>query len=79
MGAVSRWALCVCSSLDQAGPMTQTVRDANHLGLWPVDAKDSTSAGGRARFRSGADGEFGAKKIGNPARISALIGIPRNR
>ena len=58
-GRCSRWGIVAfASSLDQAGPMTRTVRDsAIMLGAMAgFDPKDSTSVEpARAGLRSGAD------------------------
>ena len=70
-GLVSRFGLVAfASSLDQAGPMTRTVRD-NALLLTAMsgfDAKDSTSADRPVPdFAAAIDGDIRGLKIGVPA------------
>ena len=69
-GRVSRWGIVAfASSLDQAGPMTKSVRDAAiFLGaMCGYDAKDSTSANIPVPdFEAALTGEIRGKKIGIP-------------
>ncbi len=78
-GRVSRWGIVAyASSLDQAGPMTKSVRDAaNFLGAMSGhDAKDSTSANiAVPDFEAALTGDIRGKKIGIP-REYRLDGIP---
>ncbi|MDN3710829.1 Asp-tRNA(Asn)/Glu-tRNA(Gln) amidotransferase subunit GatA [Paracoccus cavernae] len=69
-GRVSRWGtIAFASSLDQAGPMTKTVRDAAIMlgAIASVDDKDSTSAD-RAipDYEAAITGDIRGKKIGIP-------------
>lgn len=78
-GRVSRWGIVAyASSLDQAGPMTKSVRDAAiFLGAMSGhDAKDSTSADiAVPDFEAALTGDIRGKKIGIP-REYRLDGIP---
>ena len=78
-GRVSRWGVVAfASSLDQAGPMTKSVRDAAiFLGTMSGhDAKDSTSADiAVPDFEAALTGDIRGKKIGIP-REYRLDGIP---
>jgi len=69
-GRVSRWGIIAyASSLDQAGPMTKSVRDAAiMLGTMAGhDAKDSTSADlAVPDFEAALTGDIRGKKIGLP-------------
>ncbi|HEY0213336.1 MAG TPA: Asp-tRNA(Asn)/Glu-tRNA(Gln) amidotransferase subunit GatA [Paenirhodobacter sp.] len=69
-GRVSRWGVVAyASSLDQAGPMTKSVRDAAiMLGtMASVDAKDSTSADiAVPDFEAALSGDIRGKRIGIP-------------
>jgi len=69
-GRVSRWGIVAfASSLDQAGPMTKSVRDAAiFLGaMCGYDAKDSTSANIPVPdFEAALTGDIRGKKIGIP-------------
>ncbi|MFK7943041.1 MAG: amidase, partial [Paracoccaceae bacterium] len=70
-GRVSRWGVVAfASSLDQAGPMTKTVRDAAILlkGMAGHDPKDSTSADIPVPdFEAALTGDIKGKRIGIPA------------
>ncbi len=78
-GRVSRWGIVAyASSLDQAGPMTKSVRDAAiFLGAMSGhDAKDSTSADiAVPDFEAALTGDIRGKRIGIP-REYRLDGIP---
>ena len=78
-GRVSRWGIVAyASSLDQAGPMTKSVRDAAiFLGAMAGhDAKDSTSADiAVPDFEAALTGDIRGKKIGIP-REYRIDGIP---
>jgi len=78
-GRCSRWGVVAfASSLDQAGPMTKTVRDsAIMLGAMAGhDAKDSTSADLPVPdFEAALTGDIRGKKIGIP-REYRLDGMP---
>ena len=69
-GRVSRWGvIAFASSLDQAGPMTKTVRDAAIMlgAMASVDDKDSTSADIPVPdFEAALTGDIRGKKIGIP-------------
>ncbi len=69
-GRVSRWGvIAFASSLDQAGPMTKTVRDAAIMlgAMASVDAKDSTSAERAVPdYEAALTGDIRGKKIGIP-------------
>lgn len=69
-GRVSRWGVVAfASSLDQAGPMTKTVRDAAILlkGMAGHDPKDSTSADIPVPdFEAALTGDIKGKRIGIP-------------
>ncbi|MDT1063481.1 Asp-tRNA(Asn)/Glu-tRNA(Gln) amidotransferase subunit GatA [Paracoccus sp. CPCC 101403] len=77
-GRVSRWGvIAYASSLDQAGPITKTVRDtAIMLGaMASVDPKDSTSADRPVPdYEAALTGDIRGKKIGIPKeyRIEGL-------
>ncbi len=78
-GRVSRWGIVAyASSLDQAGPMTKSVRDAAIflVAMSGHDAKDSTSADiAVPDFEAALTGDIRGKKIGIP-REYRLDGIP---
>ena len=69
-GRVSRWGIIAyASSLDQAGPMTKSVRDAAIMlrAMAGHDEKDSTSADiAVPDFEAGLTGDIRGKKIGLP-------------
>lgn len=69
-GRCSRWGIIAfASSLDQAGPMTKTVRDAAIMlgAMAGYDEKDSTSAELRVPdFEAALTGDIRGKKIGIP-------------
>ncbi|SOH92559.1 aspartyl/glutamyl-tRNA(Asn/Gln) amidotransferase subunit A [Monaibacterium marinum] len=69
-GRCSRWGIIAyASSLDQAGPMTKTVRDAAIMlgAMAGHDAKDSTSADiAVPDFEAAITGDIRGKKIGIP-------------
>ncbi len=69
-GRVSRWGvIAFASSLDQAGPMTKTVRDAAIMlgAMASVDPKDSTSAERAVPdYEAALTGDIRGKKIGIP-------------
>ncbi|MTH76453.1 Asp-tRNA(Asn)/Glu-tRNA(Gln) amidotransferase subunit GatA [Paracoccus aestuariivivens] len=77
-GRVSRWGvIAYASSLDQAGPITKTVRDAAIMlgAMASVDAKDSTSAERPVPdYEAALTGDIRGKKIGIPKeyRIDGL-------
>jgi aspartyl-tRNA(Asn)/glutamyl-tRNA(Gln) amidotransferase subunit A len=78
-GRVSRWGVVAfASSLDQAGPMTKTVRDAAIMlqGMSGHDPKDSTSAQiAVPDFEAALTGDIRGKKIGLP-REYRMDGMP---
>ncbi|MBD3786880.1 MAG: Asp-tRNA(Asn)/Glu-tRNA(Gln) amidotransferase subunit GatA [Sphingomonadales bacterium] len=78
-GRVSRWGvIAFASSLDQAGPMTKTVRDAAIMlgAMASVDPKDSTSADIPVPdFEAALTGDIRGKKIGIP-REYRMDGMP---
>ena len=78
-GRVSRWGtIAFASSLDQAGPMTKTVRDAAIMlgAMASVDPKDSTSADRPVPdYEAALTGDIRGKKIGIP-REYRIDGIP---
>lgn len=78
-GRVSRWGIVAfASSLDQAGPMTKTVRDAAIFlqAMAGHDAKDSTSADLPVPdFEAALTGDIRGKKIGLP-REYRMEGMP---
>ncbi|HEX9857049.1 MAG TPA: Asp-tRNA(Asn)/Glu-tRNA(Gln) amidotransferase subunit GatA [Paracoccaceae bacterium] len=78
-GRVSRWGIVAfASSLDQAGPMTKSVRDAAiFLGAMAGhDAKDSTSADlAVPDFEAALTGDIRGKRIGIP-REYRMDGMP---
>ncbi|PZO67795.1 MAG: Asp-tRNA(Asn)/Glu-tRNA(Gln) amidotransferase GatCAB subunit A [Paracoccus denitrificans] len=69
-GRVSRWGtIAFASSLDQAGPMTKSVRDAAIMlgAMASVDPKDSTSADRPVEdYEAALTGDIRGKKIGIP-------------
>lgn len=79
-GRVSRWGvIAYASSLDQAGPITKSVRDAAiMLGtMASVDAKDSTSADIPVPdFEAALTGDIRGKRIGIPReyRVEGMSG-----
>ena len=79
-GRVSRWGIVAfASSLDQAGPMTKTVRDAAIMlgAMAGHDAMDSTSADLPVPdFEAALTGEVRGKKIGIP-REYRMDGMPQ--
>jgi aspartyl-tRNA(Asn)/glutamyl-tRNA(Gln) amidotransferase subunit A len=78
-GRVSRWGVVAfASSLDQAGPMTKTVRDAAIMlqAMASVDPKDSTSADIPVPdFEAALSGDIRGKKIGIPKEYR-IDGMP---
>ena len=78
-GRVSRWGIVAfASSLDQAGPMTKTVRDAAIMlaAMAGHDAKDSTSADLPVPdFEAALTGDIRGKRIGIP-REYRMDGMP---
>ncbi|MBN2631504.1 MAG: Asp-tRNA(Asn)/Glu-tRNA(Gln) amidotransferase subunit GatA [Rhodobacteraceae bacterium] len=78
-GRVSRWGIVAyASSLDQAGPMTKTVRDAAIMlgAMAGHDPKDSTSADlAVPDFEAALTGDIRGKQIGIP-REYRLDGMP---
>ena len=78
-GRCSRWGVVAfASSLDQAGPMTKTVRDAAIMlgAMAGYDAKDSTSADlAVPDFEAALTGDIRGKKIGIP-REYRMDGMP---
>jgi aspartyl-tRNA(Asn)/glutamyl-tRNA(Gln) amidotransferase subunit A len=78
-GRVSRWGIVAfASSLDQAGPMTKTVRDAAIMlgAMAGHDPKDSTSADlAVPDFEAALTGDIRGKKIGIP-REYRMDGMP---
>jgi len=78
-GRVSRWGVVAfASSLDQAGPMTKTVRDAAIMlgAMAGHDEKDSTSADlAVPDFEAALTGDIRGKKIGIP-REYRMDGMP---
>jgi aspartyl-tRNA(Asn)/glutamyl-tRNA(Gln) amidotransferase subunit A len=78
-GRVSRWGIVAfASSLDQAGPMTKTVRDAAIMlgAMAGHDPKDSTSANlAVPDFEAALTGDIRGKKIGIP-REYRMDGMP---
>ncbi|NGQ91129.1 Asp-tRNA(Asn)/Glu-tRNA(Gln) amidotransferase subunit GatA [Rhodobacter sp. HX-7-19] len=78
-GRVSRWGIVAfASSLDQAGPMTKTVRDAAIFlqAMAGHDPKDSTSADLPVPdFEAALTGDIRGKKIGLP-REYRMDGMP---
>ena len=78
-GRVSRWGIIAfASSLDQAGPMTKTVRDSAIFlnAISGHDAKDSTSARFDVPdFEAALTGDIKGKKIGIPKEYR-LDGMP---
>jgi len=78
-GRCSRWGIVAfASSLDQAGPMTKTVRDSAIMleAMCGHDAKDSTSADlAVPNFEAALTGDIRGKKIGLPKEYR-LDGMP---
>ncbi|MEL6977886.1 MAG: Asp-tRNA(Asn)/Glu-tRNA(Gln) amidotransferase subunit GatA [Pseudomonadota bacterium] len=78
-GRCSRWGIIAfASSLDQAGPMTKTVRDAAIMlqAMAGEDPKDSTSAPQPAPdFEAALGGSLRGKKIGLPKEYQ-IDGMP---
>ncbi|WOI34705.1 Asp-tRNA(Asn)/Glu-tRNA(Gln) amidotransferase subunit GatA [Tritonibacter scottomollicae] len=78
-GRCSRWGIVAfASSLDQAGPMTKSVRDAAIMleAMCGHDAKDSTSADlAVPNFEAMLTGDIKGKKIGIP-REYRMDGMP---
>ncbi|MGB3280919.1 MAG: Asp-tRNA(Asn)/Glu-tRNA(Gln) amidotransferase subunit GatA [Pseudorhodobacter sp.] len=78
-GRVSRWGIVAfASSLDQAGPMTKSVRDAAIMlgAMAGHDPKDSTSADlAVPDFEAALTGDIRGKKIGIP-REYRMDGMP---
>ncbi|SMX32534.1 Asp-tRNA(Asn)/Glu-tRNA(Gln) amidotransferase subunit GatA [Actibacterium lipolyticum] len=78
-GRCSRWGVVAfASSLDQAGPMTKTVRDAAIMlqSMAGHDAKDSTSADlPLPDFEAALTGDIRGKKIGIPKEYR-MDGMP---
>jgi aspartyl-tRNA(Asn)/glutamyl-tRNA(Gln) amidotransferase subunit A len=79
-GRCSRWGIVAfASSLDQAGPMTRTVRDASIMlgAMVGHDPKDSTSAPMDVpNFEAALTGDIRGMKIGIPAEYR-VDGMPR--
>ncbi len=79
-GRVSRWGIVAfASSLDQAGPMTKTVRDAAIMltAMCGHDPKDSTSADlAVPDFEAALTGDIRGKVIGIPEEYS-IDGMPQ--
>ncbi|WP_295046613.1 amidase, partial [uncultured Paracoccus sp.] len=78
-GRVSRWGvIAYASSLDQAGPMTKTVRDAAIMlgAMASVDPQDSTSADRPVPdYEAALTGDIRGKRIGIP-REYRVDGMP---
>ncbi len=78
-GRCSRWGVVAfASSLDQAGPMTKSVRDAAIMleAMCGHDAKDSTSADLPVpNFEAALTGDIRGKKIGIPKEYT-MDGMP---
>jgi len=78
-GRVSRWGVVAfASSLDQAGPMTKSVRDAAIMlqAMASIDPKDSTSAEIPVPdFEAALTGDIRGKKIGIPKEYR-MDGMP---
>ncbi|MBB1497484.1 Asp-tRNA(Asn)/Glu-tRNA(Gln) amidotransferase subunit GatA [Paracoccus sp. MC1862] len=78
-GRVSRWGtIAFASSLDQAGPMTKTVRDAAIMlgAMASVDPKDSTSADRPVPdYEAALTGDIRGRRIGIP-REYRMDGMP---
>ena len=78
-GRVSRWGIVAfASSLDQAGPMTKSVRDAAILlaAMAGHDARDSTSADlAVPDFEAALTGDIRGRKIGIPKEYH-MAGMP---
>ncbi len=78
-GRVSRWGvIAFASSLDQAGPMTRSVRDAAIMltAMASVDPKDSTSVDLPVPdFEAALSGDIRGKKIGLPKEYR-MEGMP---
>jgi aspartyl-tRNA(Asn)/glutamyl-tRNA(Gln) amidotransferase subunit A len=78
-GRCSRWGvIAFASSLDQAGPLTRTVRDAAIMlgGMASYDPKDSTSVDKPvADYEAGLGGDLKGMKIGVP-REYRINGMP---
>ena len=78
-GRCSRWGVVAfASSLDQAGPMTKTVRDAAIMleAMCGHDAKDSTSVDMAVpNFEAALDGDIKGKTIGIPKEYR-MDGMP---
>ncbi|MBB1490673.1 Asp-tRNA(Asn)/Glu-tRNA(Gln) amidotransferase subunit GatA [Paracoccus sp. MC1854] len=78
-GRVSRWGtIAFASSLDQAGPMTKTVRDAAIMlgAMASVDPKDSTSADRPVPdYEAALTGDIRGRRIGIP-REYRIDGMP---
>ncbi|MEL6508813.1 MAG: Asp-tRNA(Asn)/Glu-tRNA(Gln) amidotransferase subunit GatA [Pseudomonadota bacterium] len=78
-GRCSRWGVVAfASSLDQAGPMTKTVRDAAIMleTMCGHDAKDSTSVDMAVpNFEAALDGDIKSKTIGIPKEYR-MDGMP---
>ena len=78
-GRVSRWGtIAFASSLDQAGPMTGSVRDAAIMlgAMASVDPKDSTSADRPVPdYEAALNGDIRGQKIGIP-REYRMDGMP---
>ena len=78
-GRCSRWGIVAfASSLDQAGPMTKSVRDAAIMleAMCGHDAKDSTSADlAVPNFEAALTGDIRGKKIGIPKEYR-MDGMP---
>jgi len=69
-GRCSRWGVAFASSLDQAGPITQTVRDAAIMlgSMASYDAKDSTSVNLPVpNYEAALTGDIKGLRVGIPA------------
>ncbi len=79
-GRVSRWGtIAFASSLDQAGPMTRTVRDSAIMlrAMASVDEKDSTSAERPVEdYEAALTGDIRGRRIGIP-REYRMDGMPQ--
>ena len=78
-GRCSRWGIVAfASSLDQAGPMTKTVRDASIMlgAMCGEDPRDSTSAAASVpNFEAALSGDMRGKRVGVPKEYR-MEGMP---